>query len=120
MSEYIEGITDLTAQLVLPGLKIIRENLREIMNAVDSAIVQSYINLMNFRIGPMAGREGKAPPSFVLQRTIRKSSNLTLYFAHEYCHINNKFELVENLSYFETCYVDTHTMAVYIQSKIKL
>ncbi|CAL1689869.1 unnamed protein product [Lasius platythorax] len=70
MSDYIEGITDLTAQLVLPGLKIIRENLREIMNAVDSAIVQSYINLMNFRIGPMAGREGKAPPSFVLQRTI--------------------------------------------------
>lgn len=73
MSDYIEEITDLTAQLVLPGLKIVRENLREIMHTVDSAIVQSYINLMNFRIGPMAGREGKAPPSFAFQRAIRKS-----------------------------------------------
>ncbi|XP_072745723.1 dynein axonemal heavy chain 1 [Anoplolepis gracilipes] len=70
MSDYIEEITDLTAQLVLPGLKILRESLHEIVDTVDSAIVQSYINLMNFRIGPMAGREGKPPPSFAFQRTI--------------------------------------------------
>jgi len=72
MSDYVEEIRSLTAQLVFPGLKIVRENLREIVDTVDSAIVQSYINLMNFRIGPMVGREGKAPPSFAFQRTIRK------------------------------------------------
>lgn len=72
MSDYVEEITDLTAQLVLPGLKFVRENLQEIIHTADSAIIQSYINLMNFRIGPMAGREGKAPPSFAFQRTIRK------------------------------------------------
>ncbi|KAL6436551.1 hypothetical protein ACFW04_004787 [Cataglyphis niger] len=70
MSDYIEEITNLTAQLVLPGLKFLRENVQEIMHTVDSAIIQSYINLMNFRIGPMAGREGKAPPGFAFQRTI--------------------------------------------------
>lgn len=72
MSDYIEEITNLTTQLVFPGLKIVRESLREIVDTVDSAIVQCYINLMNFRIRPMIGREGKAPPSFTFQRTIRK------------------------------------------------
>lgn len=72
MNDYIEEITELTTQLVLPGLMIVRESLREIVRTVDSALVQSYINLMNFRIGPMIGREGKAPPSFAFQKTICK------------------------------------------------
>lgn len=74
MGDYIDEIMELTNQLVLPGLSIVRENLREIVGTVDTAIVQSYINLMNFRIGPMTGREGKAPPSFAFQRLIRTSS----------------------------------------------
>lgn len=45
MNDYIEEITELTAQLVLPGLKIVRGYLREIINTVDSALVRSYINL---------------------------------------------------------------------------
>lgn len=73
MNDYIEEITELTTQLVFPGLKIIRESLREIVRTVDSAIVQSYINLMNFRIGLMVGREeGKAPPNFAFEGTICK------------------------------------------------
>lgn len=70
MNDYIEDIEKLTDQLVLPGLKVMRSALEEIVDTVDSAIVQSYINLMNFRVGPMTGREGKEP-SFVFQRTIR-------------------------------------------------
>ncbi|XP_077275648.1 dynein axonemal heavy chain 1 [Temnothorax americanus] len=70
MNDYIEEIIELTTQLVLPGLKIVRQNLREILRTVDSAIVQSYINLMNFRIRPMTGREGKTPSSVAFQRTI--------------------------------------------------
>ncbi|KYN02640.1 Dynein heavy chain 1, axonemal [Cyphomyrmex costatus] len=70
MNDYIEEITKLTTQLVLPGLKIVRESLREIVRTVDSAVVQSYINLMNFRIKPMTRRDGKAPPSLAFQNTI--------------------------------------------------
>ncbi|XP_039313454.1 dynein heavy chain 1, axonemal [Solenopsis invicta] len=70
MSDYIEEITKLTTQLVLPGLKIIRESLREIVRTVDSAVIQSYINLMNFRIGPLTGRDGKPTPSFAFLKTI--------------------------------------------------
>lgn len=71
MGDYVEKITELTDQLVLPGLKVVRESLREIVGTVDFALVQSYINLMNFRIGPMASRERKAPPSLAFQKTIR-------------------------------------------------
>ncbi|XP_018365084.1 PREDICTED: dynein heavy chain 1, axonemal-like [Trachymyrmex cornetzi] len=70
MNDYIEEITVLTTQLVLPGLKIVRESLQEIVRTVDSAVVQSYINLMNFRIRPMVGREEKAPPSLAFQNII--------------------------------------------------
>lgn len=76
MSDYIEEITKLTTQLVLPGLKIIRESLREIVRTVDSAVIQSYINLMNFRIGPLTGRDGKPTPSFAFLKTIRKSHTI--------------------------------------------
>ncbi|KAG7197918.1 hypothetical protein KM043_016155 [Ampulex compressa] len=70
MNDYVDRIAKLTNELVYPGIKIVREKLREIVSTVDAGIIQSYINLMNFRIGPMAGREGKAPPSFAFQRLI--------------------------------------------------
>lgn len=72
MNDYVEEITELTTQLLLPGLRIVRESLQEIIRTVDSALVQSYMNLMNFRIGLIAEREGKAQPNFAFQRTICK------------------------------------------------
>ncbi|CAK9804539.1 Dynein axonemal heavy chain 1 [Anthophora plagiata] len=70
MSDHIEEIDKLTGHYLLPGLKVLRRSLREIVSTVDSGMVQSYINLMNFRIGPMAGRDGKPPPSAALQKLI--------------------------------------------------
>lgn len=75
MSDYVEEITKLTVQLALPGLKLVRKSLREFVSSVDFALIQSYINLMNFRIRPMAKHEGKALPSFNFQRTIRRFCN---------------------------------------------
>lgn len=72
MQDNVETIKKLTNELLFPGIKILREQLKEIVSTVDSAIIQSYINLMNYRIGPMAGREGKPPPALVFQKTIRK------------------------------------------------
>lgn len=73
MSAHIDRIVELTKQFLFPGLKILRTRLREIETTVNYGMVQSYINLMNFRIGPMAGREGKPPPSLHFQELIRKS-----------------------------------------------
>ncbi|XP_053995639.1 dynein axonemal heavy chain 1-like [Hylaeus anthracinus] len=70
MADYVDRIAELTSHYLLPGLKILRSNLREIVGTVDSGIVQSYINLMNFRIGPMAGRDGKPPPAAPFQNLI--------------------------------------------------
>lgn len=72
MAEHIDGITELTRQFLFPGLKILRGHLQEIVSTVDSGMIQSYINLMDFRIGPMAGRDGKPPPSATFQQLIRK------------------------------------------------
>ncbi|XP_076646459.1 dynein axonemal heavy chain 1 [Halictus rubicundus] len=70
MSSYVETIGQLTSQYLLPGLKVLRNSLREIVSTVDCGMVQSYINMMNFRIGPMAGREGKPPPPAAFQALI--------------------------------------------------
>lgn len=78
MSEYVDEIGELTRQFLFPGLKVLRNDLREIVSTVDSGMVQSYINLMNFRIGPMAGRDGKPPPSANFQQLIRKNYSLEI------------------------------------------
>lgn len=72
MSNHVDRIAELTSHYLFPGLKILRGSLKEIVNTVDCGMVQSYINLMNFRIGPMAGRDGKAPPPAPFQEIIRK------------------------------------------------
>ncbi|XP_043269180.1 dynein axonemal heavy chain 1-like [Venturia canescens] len=70
MREYAETIGSLTYQLIPDGINLLRKNLREIVSTVDVSMVKAYINLMNFRILPMSGRDGKAPPSFAFQRLI--------------------------------------------------
>ncbi|XP_043502299.1 dynein axonemal heavy chain 1-like [Polistes fuscatus] len=70
IQDHVEKIMKLTKELLFPGIKMLREQLKEIVNTVDSMMVQSYINLMNYRIGPMAGRDNKPPPSLVFQKTI--------------------------------------------------
>lgn len=72
MDGYIDRIVVLTSHFLLPGLQILRKHLREIVSTVDSGMIQSYVNLMDFRIGPMAGRDGKPPPSANIQALICK------------------------------------------------
>lgn len=80
MSAHIEKIIELTKELLFPGLKILRSRLREIEETVNFGMVQAYINLMNFRIGPMAGREGKPPPAAPFQELIRKNCIKLLHY----------------------------------------
>ncbi|KAK2581766.1 hypothetical protein KPH14_002245 [Odynerus spinipes] len=70
MNDHRKKIHKLTGELLFPGIELLRQQLREIVSTVDSAMVQAYINLMNYRIGPMAGRDGKPPPGYAFQRTI--------------------------------------------------
>ncbi|KAI4500001.1 hypothetical protein M0802_004871 [Mischocyttarus mexicanus] len=70
MQDHVEKIMKLTKELLFPGIKMLREQLKELVSTVDSMMIQSYINLMNYRIGPMTGRNNKPPPSFVFQKTI--------------------------------------------------
>lgn len=79
MSDHVDGIAELTGHYLLPGLQVLRSSLHEIVSTVDCGMVQSYINLMNFRIGPMAGRDGKPPPAAPFQQLIRKNFNHICY-----------------------------------------
>lgn len=72
MKEHVTTISSLTYQFIPDGLELLRTSLREIVETVNSSMVHSYTNLMDFRFGPMTGREGKAPPGFAFQRTIRE------------------------------------------------
>ncbi|XP_066590873.1 dynein axonemal heavy chain 1-like [Prorops nasuta] len=65
--EHSAEITKLSEQMVFPGLKILREKMREIIPSVDLGILKAYINLMDYRFGPMAGRDGKPPPTNLLE-----------------------------------------------------
>ncbi|XP_025602682.2 dynein axonemal heavy chain 1-like [Athalia rosae] len=72
MKDFAQQLSDLSYHFVIPGLKLLRQELQEIVATVDSAMVMSYFNLLQYRIGPMAGRDGKAPPSLAFQRLIPK------------------------------------------------
>nr|XP_046487754.1 dynein axonemal heavy chain 1-like [Neodiprion pinetum] len=72
MQSFAETLSNLSYYFIFPGLKLLRQQLHEIIETVDSAMVTSYFNLLQYRIGPMAGRDGKAPPSLVFQRLIPK------------------------------------------------
>lgn len=72
MDEHKMEILRLTRYFVLPALELLRSKMREIVSSVDVAVVHAYINLMNFRIGPMTGSEGKPVPSQTVQNAIRE------------------------------------------------
>nr|XP_012140860.1 PREDICTED: dynein heavy chain 1, axonemal [Megachile rotundata] len=70
MNDHVEEIARLTGHYLLPSLEVLRASLQEIVSTVDLGMAKSYINLMNFRIGPMAGRDGRPPPSAPFQQLI--------------------------------------------------
>ncbi|XP_023289892.1 dynein heavy chain 1, axonemal [Orussus abietinus] len=81
MKTHAGEISRLTRLFLVPGLDMLRSRLREIVATVDAGMLKSYTNLMDFRIGPMAGREGKAPPPVQAQRLIRNLLGPWVVFA---------------------------------------
>lgn len=66
ISEHAEEVSDLAYFFLRPGLKFLRDHLREIVTSVDSGLVQSYINLMNYQIGSVKNVEGKGFPGSII------------------------------------------------------
>ena len=62
MVDHTAEVSRLAYFFVIPGLKLLREQLREIVGSVDCGLVQSYINLMNYQIGSVKVQEGNDFP----------------------------------------------------------
>ncbi|KAK4887372.1 hypothetical protein RN001_003643 [Aquatica leii] len=59
---YKEILNDMFYIYLLPGIELLRSSLREILTSIDSALVMSFLYLMDFRLGPLAGKDNKPPP----------------------------------------------------------
>lgn len=57
--------------------------MKEIVGTVDSALVQSFLALMDYRIVPLSGKDNKPPPASQFLRLIRKF--LTVWILFRYC-----------------------------------
>uniref|UniRef100_A0A1Y1N5M7 Dynein heavy chain 1, axonemal n=2 Tax=Photinus pyralis TaxID=7054 RepID=A0A1Y1N5M7_PHOPY len=61
--EFASQFNELFEIYLLPAVELLRSKLREILVSVDSAIVTSFLHLMDFRLGPLAGKDNKPPPA---------------------------------------------------------
>ncbi|KAJ8971587.1 hypothetical protein NQ317_002870 [Molorchus minor] len=59
---FAELFHDLIVYYVLPAIDFLRSKLKEILTSVDSALLMSFLYLMDFRLGPLAGKDNKPPP----------------------------------------------------------
>ncbi|CAG9819626.1 unnamed protein product [Phaedon cochleariae] len=61
--QFKDDLRDLFAYYALPAIDLVRSQLREILTSVDSALLTTFLRLMDFRMGPLAGRDNKPPPA---------------------------------------------------------
>lgn len=81
IKEFGPKLTELTYQLLPAGLELLRRYLSEIVKTVDSTMVQSYINLINYQfsksLAPMGTRTSLSSDS------IGKIRNIYIFFPFE-------------------------------------
>ncbi|KAF5308293.1 hypothetical protein FQR65_LT06286 [Abscondita terminalis] len=56
-------LKDLFYVYLIPGLEFLRGSLKEFLSSVDSALVMSFLHLMDFRLTPLSGKDNKPPPA---------------------------------------------------------
>ncbi|XP_069681263.1 dynein axonemal heavy chain 1-like [Periplaneta americana] len=62
-TEYEDQMRNLFDVYLLPGLDFLRTSLKEIVVSVDSALVMSFLRLMDIRLKPLTYPDGKPPPA---------------------------------------------------------
>lgn len=73
MVKFSEELKNLIEYYVYPAIDLVRNRLREILTSIDSALLCKFLRLMDFWLGPLAGRDNKPPPApqyLALIRTI--------------------------------------------------
>ncbi|XP_060531534.1 dynein axonemal heavy chain 1-like [Cylas formicarius] len=60
---HIETLRNLFDYYVLPAIELVRNELKEVLTSVDSALLGSFLRLMDFRLLPISGKDQRPPPS---------------------------------------------------------
>nr|XP_022908003.1 dynein heavy chain 1, axonemal-like [Onthophagus taurus] len=61
-TEYGEKLHNLFEIYLYPAIDLLRSSLKEILTSVDSALVLSFLGLMDFRLLPLSGKDNRPPP----------------------------------------------------------
>ena len=70
--QYEEQMLQLFETYLIPGVEFLRSHLLEIVGSVDSALVMSFLGLMDIRLHPLTYPDGKPPPAPQFLNLIRK------------------------------------------------
>nr|CAI5854257.1 unnamed protein product [Callosobruchus analis] len=68
---YKDKLKELIYYYVIPAMELLRAGLREILTSVDSALLICFLRLMDFRLGPLSGKDNKPPPAAQFLTLIR-------------------------------------------------
>ncbi|KAF5270064.1 hypothetical protein FQA39_LY08476 [Lamprigera yunnana] len=60
---YADDFMNLFTIYLLPSIEFLRSGLKEILTSIDSAVVMSFLYMMDYKLAPLTGKEGKPPPS---------------------------------------------------------
>ncbi|CAH1982445.1 unnamed protein product [Acanthoscelides obtectus] len=68
---YRDKLKELIYHYAVPAIALLRSSLKEILTSVDSALLTCFLRLLDFRLGPLAGRDNKPPPATQFLALIR-------------------------------------------------
>lgn len=69
---YREELSDLIHYYAIPAIHYVRNSLKEILTSIDSALLMTFLRLIDFRLVPLTGKDNKPPPGPQYQALIRK------------------------------------------------
>lgn len=69
---HADKLRSLFAHYTLPAIELVRGRLKEILTSVDSALLMSFLRLMDFRMSPLSGKDNRPPPPPQFQALVRK------------------------------------------------
>ncbi|XP_030767499.1 dynein heavy chain 1, axonemal-like [Sitophilus oryzae] len=59
---FVEDLYSLFNYYVLPAIEFVRTRLKEVLTSVDSALLMSFLRLMDYRLLPISGKDNRPPP----------------------------------------------------------
>lgn len=80
MAESIRKLLPgLIATYLFPALSLLRSKLTEIVTSIDSALVLKFLELIDYRLRPLTGKDDRPPPAAAFLALMREPAPLFNY-----------------------------------------